>query len=40
MYAQSIAEKHRSESAKRKSSNKNINKRNLTSGPDKQDRFN
>ena len=40
IHAQSIIEKHRSESAERKSSNKNINKRNLTPGPERQDRFN
>ena len=40
MYAQSIVDKHRSESEERKSSYKNINKRNLTPGPERQDRFN
>ena len=32
--------KHISESAERKSYSKNINKRNLTPGPDRQDKFN
>ena len=40
MYAQSIVDKHRSESVERKSPNKTINKRNLTPGPERQDRFN
>ena len=40
MYAQNIVDKHRSEIAERKSLNKSISKRNLTPGPERQDRFN
>ena len=39
MHAQSTVDRHRSESAESKSSNNNINKRNLTPGPERQDRL-